>query len=280
MVRGSCLCSTVQWHYAGSFDQLTHCHCHLCRKAHGAAFASYAVGPAEPFTYQTGTEAIVEYESSPGFIRSFCKHCGSVVPNTKLGNIVALPAGGLDGDIGRRPDAHIFTKWKAAWYKITDQLPQHDNYPGQSAPAVERVEPTPSTDGLVRGSCMCGGISFSLNETFRRVHHCHCSRCRKARAAAHATNGITSADAVEFAHGADNVKFFKLAGAKYYSQAFCKTCGSGVPQIDESRGIAFTPLGVLDDLPSRGPDDHIFVGSKASWFEITDQLQQFDKMPV
>src|SRR5436189_226252 len=31
----------------------------------------------------------------------------------------------------------------------------------------------------VRGSCLCGGVTFEVELPFRRANHCHCSLCRK-----------------------------------------------------------------------------------------------------
>ncbi|MEM7466656.1 MAG: GFA family protein [Pseudomonadota bacterium] len=268
----------MSWRYTGEFAQVTHCHCALCRKAHGAAFGTYAVGPLEPFEYLSGAEAIAEYESSPGFIRSFCRHCGSVLPNTKLGEIVAIPFGLADVGNQIAVDAHIYVAAKASWYEITDSLLQHDYYPDQTAPVVTTPKKTSATDSI-QGSCLCGEVAFELKSEFKAVHHCHCSRCRKARAAAHSTNGINEIPALRFTRGGSNVKAFFLEGAEFFGQAFCKTCGSAMPRIDEGRDISITPLGALDGSPRRLPDDHIYVASKADWFEITDDLKQFPSKP-
>ena len=279
MIQGSCLCGIVSWKYNHAFEKLTHCHCGMCRKAHAAPFATYAVGPRTPFSFTAGEEAIVSYESSPGFVRSFCTHCGSVLPNTDLGDLVAIPAGSIDGSPGIKPSAHIFAKWKAPWHAITDELPQHDNYPGDSEPAVERDLPPASTDGALRGSCLCGNIAYEINGNFIVVHNCHCSRCRKARAAAHTTNGFTKLDDIRFVRGGNSVKTYRHAGARYFSQVFCPECGSGLPRLDEERQLAVVPFGSLDDDPRRGADDHIFVGSKSLWYPITDDLPQFEGAP-
>ena len=49
MARGSCLCGGVAWEADGPFDLMSHCHCSICRKAHGAAFATYVAVPAAGF---------------------------------------------------------------------------------------------------------------------------------------------------------------------------------------------------------------------------------------
>jgi hypothetical protein len=278
MINGSCLCGAVRWQYDGSFERMAHCHCGMCRKAHGSAFATYAVGPAAPFAYLSGSEKRISRESSKGFVRSFCETCGSVLPNTDLGDIVAIPAGLFDDSPGLEASAHIFTKWKAPWHTISDALPQHDNYPGVADPAVDTATTSASGDGALRGSCLCGAIAFEVQAEFKVVHNCHCSRCRKSRGAAYATNGVLSDTAVRFTRGANKLKECKAPGAKFYTQTFCGECGSPMPRLDSSRSIAIVPLGALDDDPKRGADDHIFVGSKSAWVPITDDLPQFTEM--
>jgi hypothetical protein len=47
-----------------------------------------------------------------------------------------------------------------------------------------------------------------------------------------------------------------------------------VPRVDRGRNIAIVPMGTFDDPPGATPQEHIFVGSKAPWFDITDALPQ------
>ncbi|MBI2800462.1 MAG: GFA family protein [Gammaproteobacteria bacterium] len=279
MLLGNCLCGTIRWQYDGAFDLMTHCHCGMCRKAHGTAFATYVMGTRAPFAYVAGEEAIVRFESSPGFIRSFCKFCGSVLPNPHLGERMAAPAGGFDGDLGVTSAGHIFAKWKAPWYTITDGLPQHDNYPGASAPAVEHASDASSKSDVLRGSCLCGDVGYDVLGGFKAVHNCHCSRCRKARAAAHCTNGLTAVDNLHFIRGENQLVTYHLPDARFFSQVFCARCGSPMPRIDHDRNFTIVPFGSLDDDPKRGGDDHIFVGSKSGWYPITDSLPQFEGPP-
>ena len=132
---------------------------------------------------------------------------------------------------------------------------------------------------MLRGSCLCGGAAYEVTGPIRVVHNCHCSRCRKARAAAHTTNGFTAMEDVRYTRGGDALRTYRLPEARHFSQVFCPTCGSGMPRRDPERGIAVIPFGSLDDDPGRGADDHIFVASKAPWHEITDDLPRFDETP-
>ena len=40
-IRGSCLCGAVRYEVRGEAISTFHCHCEICRKQHGAAFATY-----------------------------------------------------------------------------------------------------------------------------------------------------------------------------------------------------------------------------------------------
>ena len=279
MIRGSCLCGAVRWSFEGALERMVHCHCRMCRKAHGAPFATYTGGSRAHFRFDGGEEAVTTYESSPGFPRAFCSRCGSVAPYPVGDESMALPAGPIDGDPGIRPAVHIYAKWKASWHAITDSLPRHDIMPGRDAPRVARAEPSPSTDGTLRGSCLCGSAAYEVTGEITRVHNCHCSRCRKARAAAHTTNGFTAMDGVRYVRGEDTLITYRPPEARYFSQVFCPACGSGMPRLDPERGLAVIPFGSLDDDPGRGADNHIFAASKAPWYEIAGDLPRFDEAP-
>ena len=177
-------------------------------------------------------------------------------------------------------NAHIFTASKAPWHSITDELPQYEAYsPNENSKVYpDRVLPQRPA-GIVRGSCLCDAIQFHITEPFKIVHNCHCSRCRRARAAAFTTNGFTSINGVRFIKGESSIKLYKVPDAKFFTHAFCENCGSGMPRTDPQRSIAVIPLGSLDDDPGAGAMDHIYTDDKAIWYDITDDLPVFSKAP-
>lgn len=279
MARGSCLCGSVRWQTNAPYTGMAHCHCSMCRKAHGAPFATYLCVAPDGLIYEAGTGSIVVYESSPGYRRAFCGHCGSAVPTENDGE-VDVPAGCLDDDPGMRPRKHIFTASKAAWHQIGGDLPQLPTFEADgSGPVVVRREPGMSRPGALRGSCLCGGAVYEVTPPFAAVHNCHCSRCRKARAAAHTTNGFAPAQSLRYTNGEALIRRFGLPGAKTFSQSFCTVCGSGMPHAAVTSGMIGIPFGSLDDEPVQGADDHIFVDAKAPWYEIEDDLPQFQQGP-
>ena len=101
----------------------------------------------------------------------------------------------------------------------------------------------------------------------------------RGSSAAFATNGFVSAKALRFLKGEQNLERYKVPEARYFTQVFCRTCGSLMPRVDTGRDIAFVPFGSLDVDPRAAPERNIFVAHKAPWFDITDSLPQFDEGP-
>lgn len=128
MTRGSCLCGAVQYEIAGRPQAITHCHCSMCRKAHGAAFASYAEFESRGLRFTAGEQLISRYRSSEASQRSFCSRCGSnlLFESDEAPNRVYVAVGGVDSELQLRPSSHIFVGSKAPWFDITDDLPQHE----------------------------------------------------------------------------------------------------------------------------------------------------------
>jgi hypothetical protein len=278
MSHATCLCGSVNWQLDAPLEKMSHCHCARCRKAHGAAFATYVMGPAGAF-HLNGREHVVRWESSAGFFRCSCGRCGSVVPGDPYEGLVFLPVGNFDDDPVVRPLAHIFVASQAAWYEIADGLPRFDAFPPGIDAAVLPDRPPIDPPGALRGSCLCGGVAYRVEGSALRAWSCHCGRCRKARSAAHASNLFTDADGVRFTRGEELLASYKVPDAQHFTHVFCRTCGSPMPRVDRGRGLAVVPMGALDDDPGIRPQAHIFVGSKAPWFEITDNLPQHDQYP-
>src|SRR5262249_1463634 len=117
--RGSCLCGAVKYELSGQIRFASHCHCSMCRKAHGAAFGRYGGVSADKFRLTQGQDALREFHSSPGVTRSFCSHCGSPITWTsdQHPEHVAFTLGTLETPLADLPGMrHIHVASKAPWY--------------------------------------------------------------------------------------------------------------------------------------------------------------------
>jgi len=281
MTTGRCLCGALRFEIDGPPVDMLHCHCSMCRKHHGAAFATWIAAPAGGFRWLGPTDTLVEYRSSERGHRSCCGVCGSVAPIVDSATgFVIVPAGNLDGDPGIRPARHMFAASKASWYTIADGLPQHEAFPPEFAMTAVARAPVETTPGIVQGSCLCGDVAYEISSAPLRFFYCHCSRCRQGRSAAHCANLFYPSAGFRWTRGQEQVREYRLPGAQYFATAFCTRCGSGAPRISVERQVAVVPAGTLDTEPGMGPSGHIYVASKAAWFVIADDLPQFAEMPT
>jgi len=128
---------------------------------------------------------------------------------------------------------------------------------------------------MVRGSCLCGGIQFEADRV-PVITTCHCSKCRKSRGAAFSVTASVPLHEFRFLRGEDLIQCYQPPGDGY-SPVFCRVCGSSAPLVVKERQLVLVPAGLLDDDPGVRPALHMFVGSKAPWWEITDDLPQFEE---
>jgi hypothetical protein len=127
VAHGSCLCGTVKYEIDGLFEVLSHCQCSLCRKHHGAAFATFVTVPLSGFRWVAGDNALSTYQSSAYGKRTFCSNCGSIMPVVEPDTGIAFcPAGNLDGELGIQPRVHRFVGSKGTRNSIAEPLPQHE----------------------------------------------------------------------------------------------------------------------------------------------------------
>lgn len=280
-ISGSCLCSAVSFTIGGTLGEMNHCHCSMCRKYHGSAFATYL--QAGELQWLSGESQISTYESSPGTSRSFCSCCGSVLPMRAIDNVgYDVPAGLLDDDPVARPAKHIFVESSAPWFSIDDSLPQQRGYGDNSSlPEIDRPDRTGfAGNGYCGGSCACARISFRYQMSEDDyLMYCHCSRCRKVKGAAHAANVFVKPEHFEWISGEAMVINYDHAEAIRFGNSFCRQCGSSVPRQAETSPLMNIPAGSLDDHPQLITRGHIYVDSKAPWFEVPENAVQFPTIP-
>jgi hypothetical protein len=135
---------------------------------------------------------------------------------------------------------------------------------------------------MIRGSCLCGAVAFSVSGELTPIQLCHATRCRKATGGAFAPELLAPAASLRWLRGADRVASYEaplLRDPPAYRRAFCTTCGSPLPVEIADTGFVLVNPGVLDDDPGSRPFRHAFVAQKACWHELTDELPRFALQP-
>ncbi|KDM89791.1 GFA family protein [Photobacterium galatheae] len=134
MYQGSCLCGGVQLSITGKISDIIHCHCSLCRKSTGSAFATNGFVNLEDFTITQGQALLKSFELRSGRKRYFCSHCAAPVYSANAADPtrIRLRLGILDSDIAERPISHNFVTSKANWDSLGIDLPQYEAHePGR-----------------------------------------------------------------------------------------------------------------------------------------------------
>lgn len=130
----------------------------------------------------------------------------------------------------------------------------------------------------LNGECLCGAVKYSVDGELGEVLHCHCSECRRWHGSAFRTR--VPVKKKDFSWTAGKAHVAEYDGLPSVVKTFCKICGSNLISYykdnDEYLGL---PLGGVEGEFTERPAKHIFVESKASWFEITDGLPQHSAFP-
>ena len=127
---GSCLCGTVRFAIKGKFDSFYLCHCHHCQKDTGSAYAANLFSQSAKLVWHSGSNAVTSF-TLPGtrHSKSFCKHCGSALPNTQVEGLLVVPAGCLDTETSMLPTAKIFSSRKAPWVVESESVKEFESLP-------------------------------------------------------------------------------------------------------------------------------------------------------
>ena len=130
MYLGSCLCGDVTVRINGEISDIIHCHCSLCRKNSGTAYATNGFINASEFEVVSGEKSLSVFSFKPGRNRHFCSKCGSPVYSANEQDPLRfrIRLGLLDSDIAARPMSHNFVSSKANWEDLDANLPRYDSF--------------------------------------------------------------------------------------------------------------------------------------------------------
>ncbi|MGC2082461.1 MAG: GFA family protein [Bradyrhizobium sp.] len=127
------------------------------------------------------------------------------------------------------------------------------------------------------GRCLCGAVSYQVADAFEYAMNCHCTDCRRATGSAFKPFAGIRREQLAISDGADTTLIYGDVTAAH--DVHCGRCGSLLFSVVRDGAYAHVTLGTLTDAPSIRPTMHIFVGSKAPWYEISDDLPQHARFP-
>ncbi|MET3580750.1 hypothetical protein ABID19_003789 [Mesorhizobium robiniae] len=134
-----------------------------------------------------------------------------------------------------------------------------------------------ANDRTLAGKCLCGAVQYAVADEFLYAANCHCSNCRRTTGSAFKPFAGIERERLSLTEGDDNLLIF---GDETGHDTHCKTCGSLLYSVVRDGAFVHVAMGTLVDEPTIRPTHHIFVGSKAKWFTITDDLPQYEEHVV
>ena len=131
---------------------------------------------------------------------------------------------------------------------------------------------------MIRGHCECRRVRYEVDGDITDFSHCHCSQCRRLHGAAFATFAGVSRDQFRYISGESDTS--EYASSDSHGRVFCSECGSNIlVALDQEPDVLYLSMSAIEGDPPRPQGYHIYVGSKAPWHEISDNLEQYDTEP-
>jgi hypothetical protein len=124
---------------------------------------------------------------------------------------------------------------------------------------------------VLAGGCFCGAVEYAVADEFLYAANCHCSQCRRTTGSAFKPFAGIQREKLQVVRGWNALL---IVGEEQGNDTHCKSCGSLLYSVVRDGAFVHVAMGTLVDDPTIRPTKHIFVGSKASWFTITDGLPQ------
>ena len=132
-----------------------------------------------------------------------------------------------------------------------------------------------ATSRSIGGACACGAVRYEVADAFLYAANCHCSRCRAATGTAFKAFAGIEREQLALTGGADSLL---IVGEEDANDTRCADCGSLLFSVVRDGRYVHVAMGSLVDAPTIRPTEHIYVGSKAPWYEITDDLPQHEEL--
>ena len=260
-----------------------HCHCSICRKAHGSPFVTFVGVEASDFRWLTGDEALVRYRATPDSVyeRTFCPRCGSAGPIPVAGRVY-MPA----GVFGRRPRSAAGT---SHLHRLTAQSAVASDHRWSGAVRELRRRLAAAAGGRTTGAARRPGGRHRRQLSLRggRVSH---------HRAFPEDPQLLLPSLSEGSLGGPRDQRHRARAGSPSSRARTISCRTRCPTPRSSSRCSAAPaarscprstrarsvlrIARRAGHPSgRGPDDNIFVAYRAPWYEITDGLVCYDEAP-
>ena len=130
----------------------------------------------------------------------------------------------------------------------------------------------------LKGECLCGKIRYEYRGKTGNLVHCHCSKCRKWHGSAFRSRIVIEKSGYRLTQGEKYLVRYQASDRVV--KTFCSNCGSSLATIYPTRdSLLGLPIAGCEGEFDVHQEFHIHTASKASWWQIDDNLTQYAEMP-
>lgn len=131
----------------------------------------------------------------------------------------------------------------------------------------------------LKGSCLCGKVSFSIADQPHMTANCHCLSCQKTSGAGHAFHLMFNTDQVEITGETRGYTWTADSGNQVTTH-FCPECGSSTHGMSSGfPGMITIRAAILDQSNGLAPQVSVFKKRLRDWDQLADNVPAFDTMP-
>lgn len=122
----------------------------------------------------------------------------------------------------------------------------------------------------ISGGCLCGGVRYEIAGDLSAPIACHCSQCART-SGNHAAMASCRTDDLGLARD-ETLAWFRSSAE--VERGFCSRCGGNLFWRAAPGAVTYVTAGTLDRPTGVRLAEHIYVGSKADFYDIADGLPQ------
>jgi hypothetical protein len=128
---GRCHCGSIRFEFAGEPGEVSFCHCSICRRVGGSAFAAYVEVSEAALEVSEVKARLSRYKPTERLEKDFCENCGVQIftRHVSFPGLVYINLCAMTDDHSLAPEYHQFVASKAKWHEISDTLPQYTEWP-------------------------------------------------------------------------------------------------------------------------------------------------------
>ncbi|MEQ8484399.1 MAG: GFA family protein [Pseudomonadales bacterium] len=126
---------------------------------------------------------------------------------------------------------------------------------------------------MLKGSCLCGAVTYEVAGSALSLGHCHCHMCQKFHGAPFGSYVRVTASELRILTGAERVVEYR--SSPQVTRSFCGRCGSPLLFQVDGRSSVGVAAGSLDGDPGVRPSYQIWTASKAPWWELDPGVPAF-----